>query len=91
MHLTALTAHPTKRGGTNMKLIHLLDVLEGPTVIWIASETNPDGVFHGFAEDAYANTPGYYLFGDVESVYAEYYRSYDRAGVSILVKPYESR
>ena len=74
-----------------MKLVNLLDVIEGPTVIWIASEDNPDGVFHGFAEDAFANTPKDYIFGDVAAVYAEYYKSYNRAGISILVKPYQSK
>ena len=72
-----------------MKLVHLLDVIEPETVIWIASETNPDGVFHGFAEDSFANTPKDYVFGDVTAVYAEYYKSYNRAGVSVLVKPYK--
>ena len=71
-----------------LKLCTLLDTIEGPTVIWIAQPDNDDGVFHGFAEDAAANIPGEYLFGDVEAVYAEYYKSHNRAGISILVKPY---
>lgn len=74
-----------------MKLCHLLNTIEGPTVIWIAKENDPDGVFHGFAEDAAANIPGEILFGDVTAIYAEYYRSYDRAGISIRVKPYAAK
>ena len=33
---------------------------------------------------------GEVLFGDVTATYAEYYKSYNRAGISILVKPYKS-
>lgn len=73
-----------------MKLCNLLEVIEGPTVIWIAKEDDPDGLFLGFAEDAKANIPGEVLFGDVTATYAEYYKSYNRAGISILVKPYKS-
>ena len=35
-----------------MKLCNLLDVITGPTVIWISTEYEADGVFLGFAEDA---------------------------------------
>ena len=47
-------------------------------------------VIPGFAEDADANTPQAYLFGDVTAVFAEYYKSYDRAGISIIVRPYKA-
>ena len=73
-----------------MKLCTLLKTLVDSTVIWIATSRTDDGVFLGFAEDAEANIPGEFLFGDVTEVYAEYYRAYDRAGISILVKPYKS-
>lgn len=73
-----------------MKLCNLLDIIEGSTVIWIAKEDDPDGLFHGFAEDAEDNIANEVLFGDVTAVYAEYYQSYIQAGISILVKPYQA-
>lgn len=73
-----------------MKLHNLLDVITGPTVIWISTEYEADGVFLGFAEDASANTPGEYLFGDVRAVYPEYYKAYGRTRISIIVAPYKS-
>lgn len=72
-----------------MKLCTLLNTIEGSTVIWIARERTADGTFLGYAEDAAANIPGEYLFGDVVEIYAEHYRAYDRAGISIIVKPYQ--
>lgn len=74
-----------------MKLCQLLNLIAGSTVIWIAQECESEGCFHGFAEDAEVNIPGEYLFGDVTAVYAEYYRSYDRAGISIIVRPYKAK
>lgn len=73
-----------------MKLINLLNVISGTTVIWITKEDDADGVFCGEAVDAEANIPREYLFGDVLSVYAEYYKGYARSGISIIVKPYTS-
>lgn len=72
-----------------MKLVNLLDTIERTTVIWITKEDDADGVFCGEAVDAEANTPREYLFGDVVSVYAEYYRGYARSGISIVVRPYQ--
>ena len=71
-----------------MKLVNLLDVIDCRTVIWITKEDDSEGVFCGEAVDAERNIPSEYLFGDVVSMYAEYYRGYARSGISIIVEPY---
>ena len=70
-----------------MKLCNLLEVIEDEAVIWIAKEDDPEGLFHGWAEIVEDNIPDEVLFWDVTAVYAEYYKSYNRSGISILVKP----
>ena len=74
-----------------MKLIDLLNAVEGSTVIRIAESRASDGAFLGHAEDAAVNVKGEMLFGDVTEIYGETYRAYGRPGISILVKPYESK
>ena len=73
-----------------MKLVNLLDTISKSNVIWISSDPDSDGVFCGYVEDAEANIPRDYLFGEVTSIYAEYYRGYGRSGISIIVYPYQS-
>ena len=52
-----------------MKLCNLLDIIEGPTVIWIAKEDDPDGLFHGFAEDAEGNIARVFIDGYITTAY----------------------
>lgn len=74
-----------------MKLVHLLDVIENGTPVWIGTAADYDGEFMGYSEDAGANIPPEYQFGDVEEVVGWKFSAYNgRPGFGITVKPYKS-
>ena len=77
-----------------MKLINLLNVISGTTVIWIAQECeSSNGRYLGPAGKADKAVPGEYLFGEVTAVFGEMYRpeTRERAAISIIVDPYKAK